>query len=77
VPVKILFPIVANMNNGIPTPLTYARVTRIRAMLTDCVANSVAIVASIGPAHGDHTIPRENPVINPPLNPLVLFPLFV
>ena len=34
-------------------------------ILTDCVADNVAIVAKIGPAQGAQTNPNEKPVTNP------------
>jgi len=41
-------------------PKTYAAVTRTIVKETCPVAASVAIVARIGPAQGDHTIPNDN-----------------
>src|ERR1035438_241060 len=41
--------------------------------LTDCVADKVAIVAKIGPAHGAQTNPNENPVTKPANKPLPSF----
>lgn len=62
-------------NSGIPTPITYATVTRIALKVTFPVAASVVIAANIGPAHGDHTMPSEAPVIKPVRNPLPSFEL--
>jgi len=44
--------------------------TNTTSALTARVAERVAMVARIGPAHGVHTIPSESPVVNPPANPV-------
>lgn len=59
----------ANANKGIPTPVTYATVTKTTDRETCPVAASTATVAKIGPAQGDQTMPSEKPVINPGKNP--------
>jgi len=58
-----------NTKRGIATPSIYTIMTRIRSNDTARVAARVAIVASIGPAHGVHTTPSDNPVRSPPRNP--------
>src|SRR5579863_709968 len=42
-------------------------------MLTDCVADNVAIVAKIGPAQGAQTKPNEKPVTKPAPKPVPSF----
>src|SRR5580698_9904661 len=42
-------------------------------ILTDCVADKVAIVAKIGPAQGAQTKPNEKPVTNPAPKPVPSF----
>lgn len=51
--------------SGIAVPSEYARVIRIAPPFIELVAARVIIEAKIGPTHGVHTSPRDNPIKNP------------